>query len=102
MSAVNEIVLNVISGSCSNERLVVVHRQSAGESRLELRQQTWGEGIGWFTQNSVPLETHQLSQLRATLGGQPAECAAATVQFKSSPQGSRPEGAQLRLHAESA
>lgn len=66
MSLQSEVVLTSIAGSTENERLLVVILPGTG---LELRQQTWGEGIGWFTQNSVPLYPHQLGELRATLGG---------------------------------
>jgi hypothetical protein len=43
--------------------------QQAGEpSRVELRQQSFGEGIGWFTQSTVQLEPSQVADLRNALG----------------------------------
>lgn len=47
--------------------VVMVNVPGAG-SHLELRQQSWGEGIGWFTQSSVQLEPGQVADLRGVLG----------------------------------
>jgi hypothetical protein len=91
-----EVLLAEIAGSNENERLAVVHRHDAAGSRIELRQQTWGEGIGWFTQTTLPLAPQQLADLRAALGGtsvaKPREFARSTRQTPS----------HLRLVAESA
>jgi hypothetical protein len=65
-----EVVLASIPGASDEERLVVVHtRNSGGESVILLRQQTWGEGVGWFDQSTVSIEPEQLGQLRMALGG---------------------------------
>ncbi len=94
----SEVILAVIPGSTEKDRLVIAHRQTAGDSRIELRQQTWGEGIGWFTQHSLPLEPHQAAQLRATLGGKsPAYVPPAVSMTAENPR--RPS---LRIFAESA
>ena len=98
MSHISEVTLAEIPGSTNGERMVVVHSHFAGQSRIELRQQTWGEGIGWFTQNTMRLEPQQVAQLRTTLGGA-ATCASPTVQFSQAAADDRP---QLRIHAESA
>jgi hypothetical protein len=63
-----EIVLSTISGANDKERLLVVLRNRAGESRLELQQQSFGDGIGWFTQSTVALEPGQVAELRTALG----------------------------------
>ena len=63
-----EIVLSTISGSTDKERLLVVLCNHSGESRLELRQQSFGDGIGWFTQSTVALEPSQVAELRTALG----------------------------------
>lgn len=76
---------------------MVVHRHAADASRVELRRQTWGEGIGWFTQNSLPLHPGQLAQLRGALGGPVAEFPPATIGMNVDPQ--RPK---LKIFAESA
>lgn len=78
--------------------MLVVHSHFADQSRIELRQQTWGEGIGWFTQNTMRLEPQQVAQLRTALGGT-ATFSDATVQFSQAAGSDRP---QLRIHAESA
>jgi len=70
MSA-SEILLSTLPSSHAGERVVVVLCQAADQpTRLELRQQSWGEGVGWFTQSTVPLDPAQVAQLRATLGSQ--------------------------------
>src|SRR5687768_2711628 len=64
-----ETVLSTLSGSSERDRLLVVLVQEPGSgSRLELRQQSFGEGVGWFTQSSVGLEPHQVAELRGALG----------------------------------
>lgn len=94
-----EVTLAVIPGSVDGERLLVAHRHDSRGSRIELRQQTWGEGIGWFTQNSVPLEPQQLAQLRATLGATETSSARRSAFAPSA----RPAPSHLRIaHAESA
>ena len=97
-----ESTLSVIPSSNEGERLLVVLLKWEGESRLELRQQTWGEGIGWFTQNSVPVEPHQLAQLRTTLGGPATDSQTATVRFSSAAACTESTSPRLRIHAESA
>lgn len=47
---------------------IAVYLDVEGESRLQLCQQNWAEGIGWFTQSAVELQTDQLAALRQALG----------------------------------
>ena len=106
MSKPQEVILAEIPGSCDNERLLVVHRHGQnrhgeGYTRIELRQQTWGEGIGWFTQNTMPLEPQQVGQLRGALGG-PSSFASPTVGFGETVTTKGSDRPQLRIHAESA
>lgn len=64
-----EVVLAVLEGTLPRERTLLVHRHVAdGNSLIELRQQSWGDGVGWFTQSSVQLEPDQVAQLRSALG----------------------------------
>jgi len=68
-----EVTLSTIQGSDENHRLAVVlvtgvPGTALPASRVELRQQTWGEGVGWFTQTSIALEPEQVAGLKATLG----------------------------------
>lgn len=68
MSPQSETLLTAIPAS-DVERLVVVLVQSAdGKSRMELRQQSFSNGIGWFTQSTVHLEPSQVASLRNALG----------------------------------
>ncbi len=66
--AVNEVVLATLPGEHERERLQVVLFSGARHG-LALRQQTFGEGVGWFNQRSVDLHPDQISQLRTVLGG---------------------------------
>ena len=91
-----EVILAEIPGSSENERLAVVHRHDASGSRIELRQQSWGEGIGWFTQTSLPLAPEQLAELRAALGG------ASVATPRTFTRGQRTTPSHLRVVAESA
>jgi hypothetical protein len=91
-----EVLLAEIPGSSENERLAVVHRHDAAGSRIELRQQTWGEGIGWFTQTTLPLAPQQLADLRAALGG------TAVATPRTLARGTRTTPSYLRVVAESA
>ena len=63
-----ETTLALLPAHNPRERLVVVLCHHPGGSRVELRQQSWGEGIGWFTQHGIRLEPGQVAQLRQVLG----------------------------------
>ena len=68
MPVASETVLSSIPSS-ETERLLVVLLQSADHgSRMELRQQSFSKGIGWFTQSTVQLEPGQVAALRNALG----------------------------------
>ena len=68
MSRHSETILTAIPAS-ENERLLVVLVQSPEHaSRMELRQQSFSKGIGWFTQSTVSLEPGQVAALRNALG----------------------------------
>jgi len=68
MNLAHDVVLSTIAGTTDKERLLVVLCKRSGESRLELRQQSFGDGIGWFTQSTVALEPSQVAELRTALG----------------------------------
>lgn len=69
MSHPAEILLSVVPGATDNDRLLLVLRQQFGDgTQLELRQQSWADGIGWFTQSSVSIHPEQLDSVRAALG----------------------------------
>ena len=56
-----ETVLASLPGSHEHDRALVVLCRQAGESHVELRQQSWGEGVGWYTQSTVTLEPSQIA-----------------------------------------
>ena len=64
----SEIILATIPGAREDEQLEVALCQFTDGSRVELRQQTWGEGIGWFTQSTIHLEPSQVAGLKNSLG----------------------------------
>jgi len=69
-----ETVLSTIPASETERLLVVLIQSPESGSRMELRQQSFSNGIGWFTQSSVQLEPGQVAALRNSLGatGRPA------------------------------
>ncbi|MBW3597919.1 MAG: hypothetical protein KY475_11670 [Planctomycetes bacterium] len=75
-SLAEEVTLAVLPGDRDDEQVEIVLCQAHGEgsqapgegSYVELRQQTWGEGIGWFTQSRVKMAPQQVADLRAALG----------------------------------
>ena len=68
-----ETILSTLPSVNDTERVLVVlvrsHDSQDGEATyLEMRQQSWGEGVGWFTQNSLRLEPGQVADLRGVIG----------------------------------
>ena len=64
-----ETILSTLPAASEKDRLLLVLVQHPGEgSRMELRQQSFSHGLGWFTQSTVVLEPDQVSQLRSALG----------------------------------
>jgi hypothetical protein len=69
MTDLTETILTTIPAAIETERLVVVLVRSVEHgSRMELRQQSFSKGIGWFTQSTVQLEPGQVAALRNSLG----------------------------------
>ena len=68
MSHPSETVLSSIPSSETERLLVVLIQQPSHGSRMELRQQSFSKGIGWFTQSTVHLEPSQVAALRNALG----------------------------------
>jgi hypothetical protein len=86
-----ESVRAIIDGPSETERLILVWCHAPGQgSRLELRQQSWGEGIGWFTQQSIPLAPEQVAELRYALNGSasPSACRCPSGNSAHSPNSS--------------
>lgn len=70
MHNAQEFTVNTVYASTDGERTaVVVCTNDAGESHVEIRQQSWGgDRVGWFTQSSVRLAADQLAPMRQALG----------------------------------
>jgi hypothetical protein len=66
--AATETVLTAIPASDVERLLVVLVRTKEHGSRMELRQQSFSAGIGWFTQSTVQLDPTQVASLRNALG----------------------------------
>lgn len=96
-----ETTLTSLPSVAPNERVLVVLVQLPGEgSHVEMRQQSYGEGIGWFTQSTIHLEPGQIADLKNALGS-----AAATTSARLPREFSKiaPATWQPRLvHADSA
>lgn len=64
-----ETTLTSLPSTAPNERILVVLIQVPGEgNRVEMRQQSFGEGIGWYTQSTISLEPGQVATLKNALG----------------------------------
>ena len=68
MTVASETVLSSIPASEFERLLVVLVQSPEHGSRMELRQQSFSKGIGWFTQSTVQLEPGQVAALRNALG----------------------------------
>lgn len=61
----------VLGGQCNEDettRLEVVLVASGGNTRIDLRLLGWGEGIGWYVQRRIQLDTLQIRALKTMLG----------------------------------
>jgi len=66
--------LATLPGGAPQQRLQVELVQGRdGRLTIDLREQHFAEGIGWFDQRSISLEPRQVRQLQAVLGLKAAE-----------------------------
>lgn len=82
--------LTVLPGATDQERILVVLSHTASGSVIELQQQSWGEGVGWFTQSTLPLQPCQAAALRQALGGSGQASPAARPSAKRAAASPRP------------
>jgi hypothetical protein len=62
-------VLATLAGSAPYQRLLVaLEQRDDGRLAIDLREQHYAEGIGWFDQRTLSLEPRQFRQLQAALG----------------------------------
>jgi len=63
-----EYSLGVINGQMEHEKVeVVLSRGEDGTCELKLILQSWGEGIGWYPQKTIPLLPSQIDPLQRAL-----------------------------------
>ncbi|WP_417732470.1 hypothetical protein [Rosistilla oblonga] len=64
----NETLLNVFPTDDERRRLVVAIQRCEGDvDRLVLRQESFSQDVGWFTQSSMAIEPEQLPGLKMAL-----------------------------------
>jgi hypothetical protein len=68
MSQLTDTVLTTLPASETERLLVVLVQVPECGSRIELRQQSFSNGLGWFTQSTIQLEPGQVAALRNALG----------------------------------
>jgi hypothetical protein len=69
MFPASPIVLATVAGNSATQRLqLLLVSLPEGGNRLELRQQSWSETVGWYTQNGVSIDPEQVAELRNSLG----------------------------------
>ena len=68
MSQKTETLLSSILASEVERLQVVLVQSTEAGSHMELRQQSFSKGIGWFTQSTIKLEPGQVAALRNSLG----------------------------------
>src|SRR5512135_562560 len=70
-------VLTTIAGSAPYQRLEVALVQGRdGRLTIDLREQHYAEGIGWFDQRALELDSRQFRQLQEALGAKSAQLGA--------------------------
>lgn len=58
-------VVGILKGGEGIERVEIL--LSRGEGKFSLRFLSWGEGIGWYPQKTIQLDSRQLRTLRIVL-----------------------------------
>lgn len=65
-----ETILQILESDSPTDRVAVsmVHCDVTGESRIRLRQESFSDAVGWFTQSQIDLSSDQVGQLKSVLG----------------------------------
>ena len=69
----SEITLATIDGANDGERLQLVLQLSTNQ--VDIRQQSWGQGVGWFTQGSITVAPEQIPLMVSALNTAPSKTA---------------------------
>lgn len=64
----SEIVLAVIPGEPSHERMVLAMANDESDKPLVLRMESFSPDVGWFVQSSVRMSRAELAGLKNVLG----------------------------------
>jgi len=65
-----EEILTTITNTNPDSLLeIVLSADSEGRQKLELRRFSWGEGIGWYRQQTLQLDVAEAEELLLTLRG---------------------------------
>jgi len=86
-------LLTTIDSATEGHRLAVFLSPGQDGSVLELHEQSWGEGVGWYTQSRVRIDRDQLPMIRQALAG--------SAQQVASPATANQHGWRV-VHADSA
>jgi len=87
-----EYSLGVVNGPMEHEQVeIVLRRGEDGTCEVKLILQSWGEGIGWYPQKTIPLPPSQIDPLQRAL-----EKAKRVTRRQEPPQG-QGGGAMLTL-----
>src|SRR5262245_44382412 len=75
----SRIVLGTVSGRMPLERVELAVQQDARGLTFELCEQHYADGIGWFDQRSIELDSRQLREIQTLLGQKPSSVLEATT-----------------------
>jgi hypothetical protein len=67
MHSNHSATVQVLNSPCEDERIEVVIENQAGAERVVLRHSTWTEGLGWCSQKTIRLDSHQIDDLHRAL-----------------------------------
>ena len=65
-----ETTFEILESESPTDRVAVsmVRCGTTGESRVRLRQESFSDAVGWFTQSQIDLSPDQVAQLKSMLG----------------------------------
>lgn len=83
---VGRTVMATLGGTAPQQRLqVALAQREDGRLLIDLREQHYAEGIGWYDQRTIELDPRQFRQLQAVLGLKGADHTAPTSPERDSP-----------------
>ena len=67
MSSNHNATVETLASPCEDERIDVSIETLNGAQQIVLRQLTWTDGLGWCSQKTIRLDSHQLDELHRAL-----------------------------------